>query len=105
MQHLVANKDIANHAIIHLYQCKISSILYPAVISRPDIAFTATKLSSFFSNPSLDYIVVTNYCIQYLYSSCYLAILFNGLNNTEEKAFRAYINALFIDNLQNRKSI
>ena len=105
MQHLVANKDITDHIITYLYQCKISLILYPAVISRLDIAFTATRLFSFLSNPFLDYIVATNHYIQYLYSFCYLVILFNGLNNTEEKAFRAYINASFTNNLQDRKSI
>jgi len=45
-----------------------------------------------------------NRCIQYLYGSRYLAILFDGLNNTEEKAFRVYTNSSFADNVQDRKS-
>jgi len=104
MQHLVANEDIADHATTYLYQRKIGSILYPAVISRPDIAFTAARLSSFLSNPSPDHMAAANRCIQYLYGSRHLAILFDGLNNTEEKAFRAYTDALFADDLQDRKS-
>ena len=69
MHQLITNKDLANHIIMHLYQRKISSALYPVVITRPDIAFTAAKLSSFLSNPSPDHIVATNQYIQYLYGS------------------------------------
>ena len=104
MAHLVANEDIADHATTHLYQRKIGSVLYPAVITRPDIAFTAARLSSFLSNPSPDHMAAANRCIQYLYGSRHLAILFDGLNNTEEKAFKAYTDASFADDLQDRKS-
>ena len=69
MQHLVANEDIANHATMYLYQYKISSILYLGVITRPDIAFIAIRLSNFLTNPSLDHIVAANQYIQYLYGS------------------------------------
>jgi hypothetical protein len=104
MQQLVPNEDIADHATTHLYQRKIGSILYPAVISRPDIAFTAARLSSFLTNPSPDHMAAANRCIQYLYGSRHLAILFDGLNDTEEKAFKAYTDASFADDLQDRKS-
>jgi hypothetical protein len=100
---LVANEDIADHATTHLYQRKIGSILYPAIITRPDIAFTAAKLSSFLSNPSPDHMAAANRCIQYLYGSRHLAIMFDGLN-TEERAFKAYTDASFADDLQDRKS-
>jgi hypothetical protein len=100
---LVPNDNIADHATTHLYQRKIGSILYPAVISRPDIALTAAKLSSFLSNPSPDHMAAANRCIQYLYGSRYLAILFDSLN-ADEKAFKAYTDASFADDLQDRKS-
>ena len=103
-QHLVPNEDIANHAFTHLYQRKIGSILYPAIITRPDIAFTAARLSSFLTNPSPDHMAAANRCIQYLYGSRHLAILFDGLNNPEEKAFKVYTDALFADDMQDRKS-
>ena len=63
IHHLVADEDIADHATTHLYQRKIGSILYPAVITRPDIAFTAARLSSFLSNPSPDHMAAANRCI------------------------------------------
>ena len=103
-QHLILNTDMANQTTIHLYQRKIGSILYPAIISRPDIALTAAKLSNFLTNPSPDHMAAANRCIQYLYGSRHLAILFDGLNNTEEKAFRAYTDSSFADDVQDSKS-
>src|SRR5438045_3497552 len=104
MHQLVANRDIADHATTHLYQRKIGSVLYPAVITRPDIAFTSAKLSSLLSNPSPDHMAAANRCIQYLYGSRHLAIMFDGLKNTEEKAFIAYTNSSFADDVQDMKS-
>ena len=103
---LVPNENIADHAFTHLYQRKIGSILYPAIITRPDIAFTAARLSNFLTNPSPDHMAATNRCIQYLYGSRHLAILFDGLNNNAEddKAFKVYTDASFADDIQDRKS-
>jgi hypothetical protein len=44
-----------------------------------------------------------NRCIQYLYNSRHLAILFDG-RNADDKAFKVYIDVLFADDMQNRKS-
>ena len=104
MQQLVPNEGIADQATTHLYQRKIGSILYPGIISRPDIAFTATRLSNFLTNPSPDHMAAANRCIQYLYSLRHLAIMFDGLDNTTEKAFKAYTDTSFADDLQDRKS-
>jgi len=39
-----------------------------------------------------------NRCIQYLYSSRHLAILFDGLNsNLEDKVFKIYTDSSFTD--------
>ena len=103
MQQLIPNEGIADQATTHLYQRKIGSILYPGVISRPDIAFTAARLSNFLTNPSPDHMAAANRCIQYLYGSRHLAIMFDGLDNTE-KAFKAYTDASFADDQQDRKS-
>ena len=102
-QQLVPNKDIADHAATHLYQRKVGSILYAAIITRPDIAWAAARLSSFLTNPSPTYMAAVNRCIQYLYGSRHLAILFDG-RTTEEKAFKVYTDASFADDLQDRRS-
>jgi hypothetical protein len=37
---------------IYLYQRKVRSLLYATIITRPDVARTANKLSEFLTNPS-----------------------------------------------------
>jgi hypothetical protein len=96
MQPLVSNEDMADHIVTHLYQRKVGSILYAAIITRPDIARTAARLSNFLTNPSPDHMAAANRCIQYLYGSRHLAILFNG-RHIEEKAFKVYTDASFAD--------
>jgi hypothetical protein len=44
-----------------------------------------------------------NQCIQYFYDLHHLAILFDSLN-MEKKTFKVYINFLFADDQQNKKS-
>jgi hypothetical protein len=41
---------------IHLYQQKVGSANYAAVVTRPDIARTIQKLSEFLVNPGPDYL-------------------------------------------------
>jgi hypothetical protein len=103
IQPLVPNEDMADQAVTHLYQRKVGSILYAAIITRPDIARTAARLSNFLTNPSPAHMAAANRCIQYLYGSRHLAILFDG-RQTEEKAFKVYTDASFADDLQDRKS-
>ena len=40
---------------VRIYQIKISSLLYAAIITRPDILFIISWLSRFNTNPSPDY--------------------------------------------------
>jgi len=74
LQPLVPNESNDNHASTHLYQRKVGSILYAEIITRPDVARTAARLSNFLTNPSAEHMVAANRCIQYLYGSRFLAI-------------------------------
>lgn len=100
---LVPNNKVADQAFIHLYQRKIGSIIYAAVITRPDIARTAAILSTFLTNPSNTHMAAVNRCIQYLYGTRQLGILYDGeLSNDSELA--VYTDALFADDPRDRKS-
>ena len=35
----------------HRYQCKVSSIAYPVLVTRPDVLRALQKLSEFLQNP------------------------------------------------------
>jgi hypothetical protein len=50
-EELLPNESIANHEVIPKYQREIGSLLYAAVITRPDIAFAVSRLSRSIINP------------------------------------------------------
>ena len=50
-EELLLNEDIVDYKAIMKYQRKIRSLLYAAVITRPDIAFAVSRLSRFITNP------------------------------------------------------
>lgn len=60
------NTDQATAQQILAYQQRIGSINFAAVITRPDIAFAASKLSSFLINPSPIHIEAANHLLRYL---------------------------------------
>jgi len=47
LEELIPYDEKATPQEIYTYQRKIDSILYPAIITRPDTTHTATKLSEF----------------------------------------------------------
>jgi Reverse transcriptase (RNA-dependent DNA polymerase) len=100
---LLPNEGVADQASIHLYQRKVGSIIYNAVISRPDVARAAAALSSFLANPSSAHMAAANRCIQYLYGTRQLGILYDG-ELSDDSELAVYTDASFADNLPDRKS-
>jgi hypothetical protein len=63
---------------IHKYQQLVGSINYPAIITRPDVAKSASLLSEHLRNPSPGHQDAAEHCIAYLYHSRYRAIRYYG---------------------------
>jgi hypothetical protein len=78
---LMPNEGQATAEEIHLYQRKDGSLNYAAIMGRPDIARTCSRLAEFMTNPSLAHHKAADQCLQYLYSTRYLAIEFNCEDN------------------------
>jgi hypothetical protein len=57
---LSQNKDIATPSQIFEYQQKVGSLLYAAIMTCLDVAFTAAKLLEFVQNPLRQYIEAVN---------------------------------------------
>ena len=57
---LKKNEGQATKAQIKQYQERVGSVLYTAIMIRPDVAFTAAQLSRFFINPSEDHFTAVN---------------------------------------------
>ena len=58
-------------------QEKVGSILYPAVVTRPDISFAASQLGQFTLNPAPEHLRYANRVLSYLQATKYYAIEFS----------------------------
>jgi hypothetical protein len=81
------------------YQRKTGSILYAAVISRPDIAFAASRLTRFNNNPGPKHHKAADQVLQYLQHTRGLALQLGGKDD-----FVVASDASFADNSIDRKS-
>jgi hypothetical protein len=89
----------ATIAAIRIYQKKIGSILYIAVITRPDIAFAVSRLSRFNNNPGPEHHEAVDRILLYLKNTHGLALQLGGGNG-----FLVASDASFADNALDRKS-
>jgi hypothetical protein len=96
------NEKEASAESIHLYQRKVGSLLYAAVVTRPDIARAASKLSEFLKNPSDEHHEAADQCLRYLYATRHLAIEYDGMEDCE--ALLIASDASFADDDDDRKS-
>ncbi|KAI1003163.1 hypothetical protein K3495_g5040 [Podosphaera aphanis] len=91
----------ASPQIIHEYQTKVGSIGHAAMFTRPDVA-KSSLLAEHLSNPNQDDLYNANRCIQYLYSTRFLVILYHG-NKGSVEVFDGAGDAAFADDSQSRR--
>jgi hypothetical protein len=96
---LLPNEERASVASIRRYQKKIGSILYAAVVTRPDIAFAVSRLARFNMNPSDEHHAAADKVIHYLMKTRSLALQLGGGDE-----FLVASDASFADNSIDRKS-
>lgn len=96
---LQPNEGRAMIAEIRSYQRKIGSILYIAVITRPDVAFAVSQLARYNQNPSLKHHKAADRTLLYLKASHGLALQLGGGDD-----FDVASDASFAENLPDRKS-
>jgi hypothetical protein len=99
---LLLNKAQATTQQIFAYQQRVGSLSFAAVISRPDILHTVSKLSQFLRNPSTAHISALIRAISYLYKTRNYAIEYSG--SFDNKLFLCASNAAFADNSVTRRS-
>ena len=74
IQHYTKNQQQATAQEIKSYQEKVGSLLYTAIMIRPDVAFAASTLSRYLTNPSQEHHKAADQAIRYLYITRNLAI-------------------------------
>jgi hypothetical protein len=94
---------------IQAYQQRVGTLLYPAIVTRPDVAYAASKLSQFNTNPSTTHRHEAERAMKYLYNTKKLAIEYTGtpgpteLVSLDENYYTAS-DASFADSVIDRKS-
>jgi hypothetical protein len=106
---LVKPKEKASPSLVKQYQERIGSLLYPAVTTRPDIAWIASKLSQYNQNPSQGMLQEAERVIAYLNSTKYLSIEYSARKaedqtNDLRHDFEAASDASFADDPDTRYS-
>ena len=90
-------------------QENVGSILYAAVVSRPDVSFAASQLSQFAANPSPEHLRYADRVLSYLQTTKYYAIEFSGSANAEvetgdDEVLQLSSDASFADDPETRRS-
>ncbi len=95
-------EDMSDPKLTQIYQGKAGSILYAAITLRPDVAFSASRVCQFMSNPGKTHMEAANRCIQYLHGTRQLALVIEG--STSAPVLEIYTDAAFADNVPDRHS-
>ena len=79
--HLTKSETPSSTNLRTEYQQLISTLLYAALGTRPDIAFAVTQLSQFNSDPAEEHLRYTKYVLRYLKGTKSLWICYDGSSN------------------------
>ena len=82
------------------YQQLVGSLMYAMTSTRPDLAFTMSKLSKFFDKPTEVHANAATQVLRYLKGTASRGITFNGT----KKTFAGYSDADFAGDVDDRKS-
>ena len=73
-----------DNTIYHLYAKRVGFIIYPAVITRADVARAASKLAKHLKNLGPQHLAAADHCIRYLYGTRHLAIKYSATTHIGE---------------------
>ena len=100
---MIKSIDTATPQSIALYQSKVGSIGYPAIIARPDTSFASSQLSQYLRNPSEQHHDAVDQVIRYLVSHKYYALKLQA-PQSGKPAFEIYSDSAFADNTDRTSS-
>jgi hypothetical protein len=100
-EELIKNSGEATKQEIKAFQERVGSVLYTAIMLRPDVAFSISKLSHFLTNPSDQHIKAVERVIMYLYRTRWDAIQYGDYNGPD---LTIAGDASFADDPETRRS-
>ncbi|EKG09075.1 Reverse transcriptase RNA-dependent DNA polymerase, partial [Macrophomina phaseolina MS6] len=103
---LTPNED--SHATpqnVHTFQSKMGSVQFAAISTRADIAFAASALSAYLTNPSHRHLALAQRLLEYLGGTKKLALCFNGsVYQDEQNIFTISSDAAYANDQETRRS-
>jgi len=84
------------------YQEKVGSVLYTAIMIRLDVAYAASLLSQFLTNPGPEHHAAVNWTIKYLYGTRFLGIQYSREHHDANLMIAS--NASYADDIDTRRS-
>jgi len=98
---LIKNSGEATKQQIKSYQERVGSVLYTAIMLRPDVAFAVSKLSHYLTNPSDQHLKAVDRVIVYLYRTRREGIQYGNYNGPD---LTICGDASFADDQETRRS-
>jgi hypothetical protein len=86
------------------YRAAVGALLYLMLCTRPDLAYTLSRLSKFSSKPSTKHAEALKRVLRYLRGTINLGIEFNAPDPTMESKLYGYSDSDFAADLNNRRS-
>lgn len=90
---------------LKLYQEKVGTLLYAAISTRPDIAFTVNKLAQSMQAPTVSHATACDRVLRYLAGTKSAGLLFGRNSNAKVISVSAYADADWGSDRTDRKSI
>lgn len=83
------------------YREAVGSLMFIAIVSRPDIMYSVNQVSRFLNNPGQTHWIAIKRIFWYLQGTATIGIMYTGSNNT----LKIFSDADFANDIDNRKSI
>jgi hypothetical protein len=90
--------------LINLYQRKVGTIMYAAVMTRPDIAFAASRLARFNQNPGPKHHEAADRVLWYLLRTRGFSLQYGAEPGSGDDGLLVASDASFADNSRDRRS-
>ena len=94
----------AKKTLRHQYQELVGSMMWPATITRGDVAATVSKLAMYLTNPTQDHFDAAVWCAEYMLHTRTEGLCLGGNDEDSTLQLEGYVDASWADNTDDRRS-
>jgi reverse transcriptase-like protein len=99
-----SDSDLLNEDDALEYRASVGALMYLMICTRPDLAFTLSRLSKFCSRPGIKHAAALKRVFRYLAGTKYLGISFNRPDPLPNPLLYGYSDSDFAADINNRRS-